>query len=239
VLPSYVLDLELDEQFSHIYWRNPHFIVSLLNAVARRELYTRVEHPRLRGIFRRIEANPDRNLLPVVQISTFSCGPDSVTAHYIAEIMKQRPFLLIQSDAVIKELAHLENRVNTCVKQLEQGLHGKLRVGGRDGPFEVRRLASLSSREPPNRETDVIYLPTMADNRPVCAVLRGAGYACIDNYDDETYQLTDLVKAGRKAAGDAVCSSTCSTACTAGSLYARSDISLPCGLCPGLQTGSP
>ena len=52
-------------------------------------------------------------MLPVVQVSTFSCGPDSIITHYVAEIMKQRPFLLIQSDAVLKELAHLENRENT------------------------------------------------------------------------------------------------------------------------------
>jgi activator of 2-hydroxyglutaryl-CoA dehydratase/predicted nucleotide-binding protein (sugar kinase/HSP70/actin superfamily) len=205
VIPSYVLDVELDEAFSHIYWRNPHFIVSLLNAVSHRSLHRRLKHPRLREIFRTIESDPEGTLLPVVQISTFSCGPDSVTAHYIAEIMKQRPFLLIQSDAVIKELAHLENRVNTYVKQLEQGLHGKLHIAGGDGPFEIHRLDSLSSQAPPNRETDVIYFPTLSDNRSLCAVLRGAGYTCIDNYDDETHDLQALVKAGRKAAGDAVC----------------------------------
>ncbi|MGB5260214.1 MAG: hypothetical protein WBO34_06785, partial [Gammaproteobacteria bacterium] len=205
VIPSYVLDMELDPEFSHIYWRNPHFIVSLMNAVSHRSLHRRLRHARLRDIFRRIETDPDGRLLPVVQISTFTCGPDSVTAHYIAEIMKQRPFLLIQSDAIIKELAHLENRVNTYVKQLEQGLHGKLHIDGGEGPFEVRRLDSLMSHEPPNRETDVIYIPTLSDNRSLCAVLRGAGYTCIDNYDDETYDLQELVKAGRRATGDAVC----------------------------------
>ncbi|MGD8843606.1 MAG: acyl-CoA dehydratase activase-related protein, partial [Gammaproteobacteria bacterium] len=205
VIPSYVLDMELDEEFSHIYWRNPHFIVSLLNAVSHRSLHTRLSHPRLREIFRRIESDPDGSLLPVVQVSTFSCGPDSVTAHYIAEIMKQRPFLLIQSDAVIKELAHLENRVNTYVKQLEQGLHGKLHIAGDEAPFEIHSLDSLSTDEPLNRETDVFYFPTLSDNRPLCAVLRGAGYTCFDNYDDETHDLQELVKAGRKATGDAVC----------------------------------
>ena len=205
VIPSYVLDMELDPEFNHIYWRNPHFIVTLMNAVSHRSLYRRLRHARLRDIFRRIETDPEGKLLPVVQVSTFSCGPDSVTAHYVAEIMKQRPFLLIQSDAIIKELAHLENRVNTYVKQLEQGLHGKLHIAGAEGPFEVRRLDSLISHEPPNRETDVIYFPTLSDNRSLCAVLRGAGYTCIDNYDDETYSLQELVKTGRKAAGDAVC----------------------------------
>jgi hypothetical protein len=178
--------------------------VSLLNAVSHRNLYRRLHHSRLRDIFHRIEADPEGKLLPVVQISTFSCGPDSVTAHYVAEIMKQRPFLLIQSDAVIKELAHLENRVNTYVKQLKLGLQGKLHITG-EGPFEVRRLDRLSSHEPPCRETDVLYFPTLSDNRPLSAVLRGAGYTCIDNYDDETHDLQGLVKAGRRVAGDAVC----------------------------------
>ena len=203
-IPSHILDMELDEDYGHIYWRNSHFIVSLLNAVAHRNLHKRLHHARLSEIFRGIEEDPAGPLLPVVQISTFSCGPDSITSHYIAEIMKQRPFLLIQSDAVIKELAHLENRVNTYVKQLEQGLHRKLHIGG-EGRFEVQTLASLSSQEPLNRESDVIYFPTLSDNRPLTAVFRGAGYTCLDNYDDETYDLQELVKDGRKIVGDAVC----------------------------------
>lgn len=202
-IPSYVLDMDLDDDFRHIYWRNSHFIVSLLNAVAHRTLHERLHHARLQNIFQRIETDPDEMLLPVVQISTFSCGPDSVTSHYIEEIMKQRPFLLIQSDAVIKELAHLENRVNTYIKQLESGLHGKLQIGG-EGPFEIRTLDKLQSDKPLNRETDVIYFPTMSDNRTLTAVIRGAGYTCIDNFDDE-YDLNELVREGRKVTGDAVC----------------------------------
>ncbi|MBE9486395.1 MAG: hypothetical protein IMY82_04420, partial [Chloroflexi bacterium] len=203
-IPSYVLDMELDEDYGHIYWRNPHFILTLLSAVAHRTLHKRLRHPRLSDIFRRIEEDPAEPLLPVVQISTFSCGPDSIIAHFVAEIMKQRPFLLIQSDAIIKELAHLENRMNTYVKQLEQGLHSKLHIGG-EGPFDVRTLDRITSQEPLNRETDVIYFPTLSDNRALTAVFRGAGYTCIDNYDDETYDLEKLVKDGRKIAGDAVC----------------------------------
>ncbi|MEW5966148.1 MAG: acyl-CoA dehydratase activase-related protein [Pseudomonadota bacterium] len=200
-IPSYVLDLELDADYAHVYWRNPHFMVSLLAAVARRELHRKLRHPRLAEAFRRIESGPD--LLPAVQVSTFSCGPDSVTAPFVAEIMKRRPFLLIQSDAVIKELAHLENRVNTYVKQLELGLHEKLALDTAP-PFEIRMLDDLVNRQPLDRDTDVIYLPTMADNRTLAAVLRGAGYACIDNYD-ENYDLQALVSEGRRATGDAVC----------------------------------
>ena len=203
-IPSYVLDMELDEDYRQIYWRNPHFIVTLLNAVAHRTLHKRLHHTRLSNIFRKIEKDPEGPLLPVVQISTFSCGPDSVTAHYISEIMKQRPFLLIQSDAIIKELAHLENRVNTYVKQLEQGLHSKLHIGG-EGPFEIRSLNKLINKEPLNTKTDVIYFPTLADNRVLTAVLRGAGFTCIDNFDDESYDLQELVKDGRKITGDTDC----------------------------------
>ena len=203
-IPSYVLDMELDEDYKEIYWRNSHFIVSLLNAVAHRKLHQRLHHPRLSEILRGIEKDPAAPLLPVVQISTFSCGPDSITSHFIAEIMKQRPFLLIQSDAIIKELAHLENRVNTYVKQLEQGLHRKLHIGG-EGQFEVQTLANLSSQKPLNRESDVIFFPTLADTRPLTAVFRGAGYTCLDIYDDETHDLQELVRDGRKIVGNAVC----------------------------------
>jgi activator of 2-hydroxyglutaryl-CoA dehydratase/predicted nucleotide-binding protein (sugar kinase/HSP70/actin superfamily) len=203
-IPSYVLDMELDEDYGNIYWRNSHFIVTLLNAVAHRTLHKRLRHSRLSELFRRIEEDPAGPLLPVVQISTFGCGPDSITSHLVAEIMKQRPFLLIQSDAIIKELAHLENRVNTYAKQLEQGLHRKLHIGG-EGPFEVHTLDKLSSQEPLNRENDVIYFPTLSDNRALTAVFRGAGYTCLDNYDDDTFDLQELVKDGRKVVGDAVC----------------------------------
>lgn len=200
-LPSWVLDLELDTAWAHSYWRNPHFMLSLLDAVARRKLHRRLRHPRLAEVFRRIESGPE--LLPVVQVSTFICGPDSVTAPFVAEIMKRRPFLLIQSDAVIKELAHLENRVNTYVKQLELGLHDRLRIG--DGAaFDVRTLDQIVHAGPIDRERDVICFPTLSDNRVLTAVLRGAGYACMDNYADG-HDLQGLIKQGRKTAGDAVC----------------------------------
>jgi len=202
VLPSFVLDVELNPDYAHIYWRNPHFIVSLLDAVSRRQLHRKLRHGRLREVFRAIEQGPD--LLPVVQVSTFSCGPDSVVQPFVAEIMRQRPFLLIQSDAVIKELAHLENRVNTYVKQLELGLHRRLAADGADA-FEIVTLDDLRKKGRVERTTDVIYFPTLGDNRVLTAMLRGAGYACIDNYDERDYDLGRLVRAGRRSAGDAVC----------------------------------
>jgi activator of 2-hydroxyglutaryl-CoA dehydratase/predicted nucleotide-binding protein (sugar kinase/HSP70/actin superfamily) len=200
-IPSYVLDVSLDEAFDHIYWRNPHLLVSILHAVSEKRLHESVHQPRLAALFKEIEA--EEELLPVVQVSTFCCGPDSVTLPLVAEIMKKRPFLLIQSDAIIKELAHLENRVNTYVRQLELGLHGKLKLG--DGaPFEICALDELENRRPLDRATDVIYFPTMADNRVMTSVLRGAGFTCIDNYA-EGHDLQGLIRSGRKAVGDAVC----------------------------------
>ena len=204
VIPSYVLDMELDPEFDNVYWRNPHFILTALKAVAHRNLHTRLRHPRLQSLFRRIEEDSSGAMLPVVQVSTFSCGPDSIITHYVAEIMKQRPFLLIQSDAVLKELAHLENRVNTYVMQLEQGLHDKLGLDSKQ-PFEIRTLDELISHEAVNRDTDVLCLPTLGDNRALTSVIRAAGYTCIENYSDQTYDLQTLVKTGRKEAGQEVC----------------------------------
>lgn len=201
VLPAYVLDMELNPDYAHIYWRNPHFIVSLLDAVARRELHKHLRHPRLSQAFKAIETGPE--LLPVIQVSTFSCGPDSVVQPFIAEIMRQRPFLLIQSDAVIKELAHLENRVNTYVKQLQLKLHDRLHVGTANS-FQIHTLDELVNSTPIDREKDVIYFPTLSDNRVLTSILRGAGYTCIDNYQ-ENFDLHKLVREGRRASGDAVC----------------------------------
>ena len=201
VLPAYVLDMELNPDYAHIYWRNPHFIVSLLDAVAHRTLHARLRHARLKQVFETIEHGPD--LLPVVQVSTFSCGPDSVVQPFIAEIMRQRPFLLIQSDAVIKELAHLENRVNTYVKQLQLRLYEHLHTGEGE-TFEIHTLDDLVNNAPIDRATDVIYFPTLSDNRALTSILRGAGYSCIDNYS-EAYDLHQLVRQGRRSTGDAVC----------------------------------
>lgn len=203
-LPAWLLDLDLDPRFAHLYWRNPHFIVTVLQAIVDKKLHERIRHPRLRMLFERIENNSDDSLLPVVQVSTFRCGPDSVTTPLIAQIMKSRPFLLIQSDAVIKELAHLENRVNTYIKQLEQGLHQEL-AAARGEKFEVAILADFTRPEAIDAQRDVLYFPTLADNRVLTAVMRGAGYTCIDNYDDESYDLPELVKLGRKMTGDSVC----------------------------------
>lgn len=203
-LPAWLLDLDLDPRFAHLYWRNPHFIVTALQAIVDKKLHQRIRHPRLRALFERIETDAGERLLPVVQVSTFRCGPDSVITPLIAQIMKSRPFLLIQSDAVIKELAHLENRVNTYVKQLEQGLHQEL-AAARGGKFEVEILDDFTRPDAIDATRDVVYFPTLSDNRVLSAVMRSAGYTCIDNYDDDSYDLPELVKLGRKMTGDSVC----------------------------------
>jgi activator of 2-hydroxyglutaryl-CoA dehydratase/predicted nucleotide-binding protein (sugar kinase/HSP70/actin superfamily) len=202
-IPGYLLDVELEPAFSHLYWRNPHQIATLADAAARGRIHQVVKHPRLRELFRRLESDPGRELL-LIQVSTFLCGPDSVTAPLVMELTRNRPYLLIQSDAVIKELAHLENRVNTYVKQLDQGLFRELKEGFPAG-FEVRSLEQLVHRERLDPATDVIALPTLADNRSVTAVIRAAGFSCLENYSDEGYDLQDLIRIGREFAGDSVC----------------------------------
>lgn len=200
-IPGYILDIDLDESFGHIYWRNPHVITTILHAVAEKRLHQRILQPRLAAIFQELESSSD--LLPIVQVSTFCCGPDSVTLPLGAELMKKRPFLLIQSDAIIKELAHLENRVNTYVRQLELGLHEKKQLGA-ERNFEVASLATLEASGPVDPARDVIYFPTLSDNRVLSSVMRAAGFTCIDNYADG-FDLQANIKRGRHALGDAVC----------------------------------
>ena len=203
-IPSYVLDVEPDTEFQRVYWRNPHVILTILKAIATKTLHQQLTHPRLAAVFRSIEAcEPPGPLLPVVQVSTFSCGPDSVTAHLADDIMHRRPFLLLQSDAVLKELAHLENRINTYVKQLELGLHASLHVAPED-PIEISRVDSLEKHEAINPQRDVVYLPTMGDARVLTSVMRAAGLTCLDT-DDEGRTLADAVREGRQYTGDAVC----------------------------------
>jgi len=202
-IPGYLLDAGYNPAFSHLYWRNPHMIATLADASARRELHKVTGHPGLKEVFRRIEEESDA-LMPVIQVSTFLCGPDSVTNQLIAELTRQRPYLLIQSDAVIKELAHLENRMNTYVKQLETGLHDELRRVTAEENFEVKLLDRLVNDEPVNPETDVIYLPTLSDHRVVTSIFRSAGLTCVDLYD-ENYDLQAAIKSGRSVSGDAVC----------------------------------
>nr|VFJ43169.1 MAG: hypothetical protein BECKFW1821A_GA0114235_10034 [Candidatus Kentron sp. FW] len=55
-------------------------------------------------------------------------------------------------------------------------------------------------------ERDILYIATCGDNRALSAIVRAAGVACVDHFDDESYDLEELIRAGRERAGDAVCS---------------------------------
>ncbi|RLA08114.1 MAG: hypothetical protein DRQ51_03645 [Gammaproteobacteria bacterium] len=200
-IPSYVFDIELNKNFKHLYWRNPHFISSLISAITDKKLHTVLKHKKLASLFKQIEKTD--TTIPVVQVSSFMCGPDSTTLPLIQEITKNRPFLFIQSDAAIKELAHLENRVNTYTKQLKNNIHQDL-LNDNDNNFDIRILDKFSNKEKLNPETDVIYFPTLSDNRVLTSVIRSAGFVCIDNYD-ENYSLQSAIVKGRQYSGSAVC----------------------------------
>ena len=200
-IPSYVLDADCDPNFSYLYWRNAHLIVSLADAVTKRCLHKIISHPELKKVFKKYEQGNE--LLPVIQVSTFLCGPDSVTSPLISEIVKDRPFLRIQSDAAIKELAHLENRMNTYVHQLAANRFQQINLQMNDH-FDAQLLDTLISSEPLNPDTDMICFPTLSDNRALLAVIRSAGFDCLENYDGN-YDLQALIEQGRRIAGDSVC----------------------------------
>lgn len=202
-LPSYALEVELDKDYGYIYWKNPHDIVSKIDAIAGKRLNEIVVLPRLKQIIRKIEHGLTDTLLSVVQVSTFRCGPDSVTVPTTTELTKNIPSLFIQSDAMIKELAHLENRVNTHLNQITKQLHDELN-NIEIGNFSVEILNEYVF-DSINKDTDVLYFPTMSDNRMVSSVMRAAGITAIDNYEDESYDLVSKVKTGRRYAGDSVC----------------------------------
>lgn len=201
VIPSYVLNIELSNDFNYVYWRNPHYILSLVNWVKNRELYKIIKNTELKTLFKKIENKETKSSLWISLVSTFKCWPDTVNLPFIQEVTKKVPFLTIQSDAAINELAHLENRVNTYMKQLTDDIN-KNSVEIED--FKISYLDSYSSNLL-NKETDVIYFPTLNDNRYIVAVMRASWYTCIDNYDDETYNLEKIIRNWRKYVWDSVC----------------------------------
>ncbi len=200
-IPSYVLNIECDARFAHLYWRNAHMIATLADAVAKKRLHNIVGHQGLKEIIRTYEQGD--SLLPLIQVSTFLCGPDSVTNPLVNALVKNRPFLRIQSDAAIKELAHLENRMNTYVRQLASERHQRITLAGADH-FDVKLLDLFVNQESLNPEHDVICFPTLSDNRGLIAVLRSAGFCCLENYTSD-YSLQALIEQGRQIAGDSVC----------------------------------
>lgn len=202
-IPVHVFVTTLDEQFNHIYWKNPHDLMTKADAITNKRFHQIIKHPGLQKLIQKIEAGRTESLLSFVTVSTFRCGPDSVTLPLLAEITKNIPTLLIQSDAMIAELAHLENRVNTHLNQLNKSLHKEL-VENNKQNFSIRLLNTFDLDEI-NPATDILYCPTMGDNRAVISVFRSAGLTVIDNYDEETYDLEQKAKLGRKYTGDSVC----------------------------------
>jgi predicted nucleotide-binding protein (sugar kinase/HSP70/actin superfamily) len=199
-IPSYALDCYLDPNFSYIYWKNPHDIVTKINAIVQKKLHTILKNQRLKSLIKKIEDGKTDSSISPLQVSTFRCGPDTVIAPLLAEITKRTPSLLIQSDAMIKELAHLENRINTYINQLKKKLHQAFV----NEYFEIKIVEEFDAQAI-NKETDVIYFPTLHDNRILTSIFRSAGFTAIDNYQDKSYDLEQKVRLGRKYAGDSVC----------------------------------
>lgn len=201
-IPSNVLDVDLLPEFGYIYWRNPHHISTIIDSVRRRKLHTVLRHERTARLIEQIESGGTDCRLGLSLVSTFNCGPDSINIPLIQELTRSVPFVLVQSDGAIKELAHLENRVNTYMKQLTD----EAQAGGvaDEDDFEVEFLEEFAvDRIDPER--DVLYVPTLGDNRIVTSVIRAAKITCIDNYDDETYDPEELISLGRKYSGDSLC----------------------------------
>lgn len=199
-IPSYVLNIDLSSDYNYLYWRNPHYILSLVNGVRNRNLHNIIKNPKIKKLFKNIETGKTKSTLWISLVSTFKCWPDTVNFPYIQEITKDIPFLTIQSDAAINELAHLENRVNTYMKQLVDNIN--LDYNKLDN-FTFKYLDNYSWNLL-NKETDVVYFPTLNDNQYLVSVMRACWYTCIDNYDDN-YDLEKIIKNWRKYVWDTVC----------------------------------
>jgi len=200
-IPSYVLDTALDSEFAHIYWKTAHEILSKVKAIADGTLHEKVRHPRLQAVLRRLEETTSHRQLTHALVTTFRCGPDSVTAPLLQEIAKSVPSLWIQSDGTIAELAHLENRISTHLHRLKQKPGA-----GPDHPQALQmEMLTHFNLDALNGKTDVVYFPTLSDNRIMTALVRAMGLVAIDNYADENYDLEQKGLKGRQYVGNDVC----------------------------------
>jgi len=199
-IPSYVIDTELDSRFGYLYWKNAHELLTKIDAVTNNTLHLITKNERLKLLFSQIEGGFTQSSINSVQVSTFRCGPDTILIPFAEEVTKKKPSLIIQSDAVIKELAHLENRVNTFISQIEKKLHETYAEHDFDiellNDFEFNKIDPL---------TDVVYFPTMHDNRIVTSVFRGAGITTIDNFVDADFDIKQKIMLGRRYTGDSIC----------------------------------
>ncbi|MFC1670822.1 acyl-CoA dehydratase activase-related protein, partial [Spirochaetota bacterium] len=202
-IPSYVFDTYLDEEFGYIYWKNPHDLISKASAIAKKRFHKIIKNKRLSDLVKKIEEDETDSLISLVVVSTFRCGPDTVSNPLIAEVAKNIPSLIIQSDGMIAELAHLENRVNTHLNQLHKKLYDTISQIDNVN-FKIEYLNDFKMEEL-NKETDAIYFPTLSDNRTLTSPLRAGGITVIDNYEDGKYDLEGKAKIGRKYMGDFLC----------------------------------
>ncbi|MFA6991853.1 MAG: acyl-CoA dehydratase activase-related protein [Candidatus Gracilibacteria bacterium] len=193
-IPADIIEVALAEEFKDVYWKNQHQLLTIVQAVRDKKLHTIVKNPNLAKALEKAD-------LSLSFISAFQCGPDSVTLPLVMEMMKNEPTLTIQSDAAINQLAHLESRVDTYFRQLQRKV---METKNEESEFEMAFLDDLEASDL-NPKTDVIYFHTMGDNRTVSAVMRAAGFTCIDNYSDETYNLSEKVTTGRQHLGDSAC----------------------------------
>ncbi|PKN20554.1 MAG: hypothetical protein CVU71_01825 [Deltaproteobacteria bacterium HGW-Deltaproteobacteria-6] len=200
-IPSYALDAILDPEYSHIYWRNTHDVLSKVKAIADGTLSSKITHPRLREAVHRLENAASGHRLTYALVTTFRCGPDSVTAPLLQEVARSVPALWIQSDGTIAELAHLENRISTHLRRIQQK-----REQGRAYPPGLRmEILNQFNLDALNDKTDVVYFPTLSDNRVMTAFARGLGFAAIDNYIEEDFDMEEKGRLGRRYVGNDVC----------------------------------
>ena len=201
-VPSYVFDTALDARFAHVYWRTAHDILTKIDAVVRGRLHELIGHPRLREAVRRLEEGRGRSRITHAVLTTFRCGPDSVVAPLMQELSRPAPFLWIQSDGTIAELAHLENRIMTHLRRLEERESAQGVTTASPLRMEVLTEFNLDGLD---AARDVVSVPTMGDNRVLTALIRAMGFTVADNYTDEAYDLEQKGRTGRQYVGDAVC----------------------------------
>ena len=201
-VPSYAFDTALDAGFAHIYWRTAHDILTKVRAIVGGRLHELIGHPRLREAVRRLEKGYGPSRLSHAVLTTFRCGPDSVTTPLLQEISRPVPSVWIQSDGTIAELAHLENRISTHLRRLEERERSPEAPAARCLQVEVLTGFDLGGLNP---ATDVVYFPTLGDNRVMTALIRSLGIAAADNYSDDAYDLERKGRTGRQYVGDAVC----------------------------------
>ena len=200
-IPSYALDTALDPEFAHIYWKNTHEVLSKVKAIAEGRLSAIIRHPRLQAAVCRLENTTSGRKLSYALVTTFRCGPDSVTAPLLQEVAKSVPSLWIQSDGTIAELAHLENRISTHLRRIQQKPEAD---GGHPQSLQMEILNQFNL-DALNDKTDVVYFPTLSDNRIMTAFVRAMGLVAIDNYTEEDFDLEQKGRLGRRYVGNDVC----------------------------------